>query len=164
MHGGRSPDTMVNKPLPLRSALAAFLSLSIALLAGTAAHAQQHVSIRGSEANMRSGPGTAHAVQWSLGRGYPLQVTGRSGQWLRVKDFENDTAWVHRSVTGNTAHMVVKSPVVNLRSQPSTRSRVLGKMEQGEVVRTLEKRTGWAKVQRDNGQRGWASRGLLWGW
>jgi SH3-like domain-containing protein len=142
------------------------LSLSFTLLAGTAtqAQAQQHVSIRGSEANMRSGPSTRHDVQWSLGKGFPLQVTGRQGRWLRVKDFENDAGWVHRSVTASTPHMVVKAPVVNLRSRPSTRSRVMGKMEHGEVVRTLEKRTGWAKVQRDNGQKGWASRGLLWGW
>lgn len=151
---------MIKKHLPVLSAL----SLSFALLAGTAAQAQQHVSIRGSEANMRSGPSTRHDVQWSLGKGYPLRVTGRQGQWLHVKDFENDTGWVHRSVTSTTPHMVVKSRVLNLRSQPSTRSRVIGKMEQGEVVRTLEKRTGWARVQRDNGQKGWASRGLLWGW
>jgi len=140
------------------------LPLAAALLAGTVVQAQQHVSVRGDEANMRSGPGMGHAVQWSLGQGYPLQVTGRQGQWLRVKDFENDSGWVHRSVTSGTPHMVVKGKVVNLRHAPSTRARVVGKLEYGEVVRTLEKRPGWAHVQREDGQKGWASRGLLWGW
>ena len=140
------------------------LPLAAVLLAGAAVHAQQHVSVRGDAANMRSGPGMGHAVHWSLGQGYPLRVVGRQGPWLRVKDFENDGGWVHRSVTSTAPHMVVKTKVGNLRQEPSTRSRVVGKLTYGEVVQTLQKRPGWAKVQREDGQKGWAARGLLWGW
>ena len=32
------------------------------------------------------------------------------------------------------------------------------------ALKTLERKSGWVKVQRDGGLRGWISRKLLWGW
>jgi len=46
----------------------------------------------------------------------------------------------------------------------STRSRIVGKATRGEVLRTLERRSQWVKVQQDGGPRGWVARRLLWGW
>ncbi|HVR52570.1 MAG TPA: SH3 domain-containing protein [Pseudorhodoferax sp.] len=144
-------------PTLLRILVAAF-----ALLAG-AAWAQQYVSITAREANMRSGPGTQHAVQWSLSRGYPLQVMARRGEWLQVRDHENDSGWVHRSLTGRSTHKVVRVPVANLRAQPRANARLQGKLEHGEIVQRLARRDGWVQVQREGGQRGWVSSRLLWG-
>lgn len=122
------------------------------------------VSVKGSTLNMRSGPGTQHAVVWELKQGYPLQVQKRQGQWLQVRDFEGDTGWVARSLTGRTPHHIVKSKVANVRSAPNTQSRVLGKATYGELVRTREKKAGWVRVERTDGPSGWISKKLLWGW
>lgn len=127
------------------------------------AWAQQYVSVTAREANMRSGPGTRHAVQWSLSRGYPLQVVARRGEWLQVRDFERDTGWVHRSLMGKATHKVVRVPVANLRAQPRSGGRLVGKMEHGEIVQRLARRGGWVQVQRTGGQRGWVASRLLWG-
>lgn len=134
------------------------------LLLIPAAQAREMVSVARDEINMRSGPGTGHEVIWQLSRGYPLQVLGRKGRWLRVRDFENDEGWVYRSLTGKRQHYVVKSKIVNIRSAPGTRSRIVGKAEYGEVLRTLENRKDWVKVRRDGGPVGWVARRLLWGW
>lgn len=139
------------------------LFLAALALHAASAWAQQYVSISAREANMRSGPGTQHAVTWSLSRGYPLQVIARRGEWLQVRDYERDTGWVHRSLTGKPSHKVVHVPVANLRQQPQARGRLLGKMERGEIVRTLQRRGDWVQVQREGGQRGWVARRLLWG-
>jgi len=141
------------------------LALGIsASLSSLSAQAQQMVSISNPTVNMRSGPGTNHSVEWALSKGYPLKVLKRQGQWLQVSDFENDRGWVHRPLTSSAAHHVVRVKVANLRQQPSVRSRILDKLEYGEVVRTLSKRPDWVKVQRPGGQAGWVSRKLLWGW
>lgn len=144
--------------------LAAALASSTLLLTATAARAQQMVSVDRTTVNLRSGPGTQHEVVWELGRGYPLKVTARRGDWLRVTDFENDSGWIHRPLTGRTPHHVVKARVANIRSGPSTATRVVGRAERGEVLRTLEKRPAWVKVKQDDGASGWVSRPLLWGW
>jgi SH3-like domain-containing protein len=138
---------------------------AIALVASVSGvHAREMVSVAKPEINMRSGAGTQHPTQWSLSRGFPLQVTGRKGQWLKVRDFENDTGWVYRPLVNKTPHHIGKSRVANIRSAPGTRSRVVGRAEHGEVLRTLERRTDWVKVQQDGGPKGWIAKRLLWGW
>lgn len=127
------------------------------------AAAQRMVSVASKEANLRSGPGTQHDVEWVVDRGFPLQVLSRRGDWLQVRDFENDRAWIHRSLTGTVPHFIVTAKVANVRSEPTTASRVVGKLAYGDLVKTLARTTGWIKIQRA-GMRGWVSKKLLWGW
>jgi SH3-like domain-containing protein len=144
------------------------LSALIALtaLACTVPHvlAQQMVSVAGKEVNLRSGPGTQHSAEWVLSKGYPLSVIGRRGKWLHVRDFEDDKGWIYRPLTSTTPYHIVKVKVANLRSAPSTRSRIVAKLVYGDVLKTLERAKGWVKVQRQSGSRGWVARRLLWGW
>jgi SH3-like domain-containing protein len=146
-------------------ALRRSIGLLAALLALAASHAvaQQMVSVSGVEVNLRSGPGTAHAADWILGRGYPLKVVRQRGDWLEVRDFENDKGWIHRRLTSSTPYHIVKVKVANMRSQPTTSGRIIGKFVYGVTLRTLERKSGWVKVQRE-GLRGWVARRLLWGW
>ncbi len=128
------------------------------------ASAQVMVSVDRNVVNLRSGASTNSSVLFELGKGYPLEVTHRKGRWLHVRDFENDKGWVYRPMVGKKAHLVVKANVANVRSAPSTNSRILGKVQYGELLRTLEHRSKWVRVQRESGSKGWVSRGLLWGW
>lgn len=139
--------------------LAALLALAV-----PDAVAQQMVSVSGKEVNLRSGPGTQHPADWVLGRGYPLRVVGRHGDWLEVRDFENDKGWIYRLFTSSTPYHIVKVKVANLRSQPTTSSRIIGKFVYGVTLKTIERKSGWVKVQHEGGLRGWVARRLLWGW
>ena len=152
----------MNQTSPTRNLLIA-TGLCFAALLNTSAHAQSMVSVKGSTLNMREGPGTHTAVLWELKRGYPLQITERKGSWVRVRDFEGDTGWVARSLTGSTPHHVVKSQVANLRSGPGTQHRIVGRLEYGELLRTREKRADWVRVERSEGVSGWIAKRLLWG-
>ena len=73
-----------------------FFTLTLVCLAlvETPALAREMVSIKGNVVNMRSGPGTTSQILWELEQGYPLQVLKRKGDWLQVRDFENDKGWV----------------------------------------------------------------------
>ena len=147
-----------------RKLLLALLILFLLVLAAGAAQARQMVSIDRPEVNMRAGAGTQHATLWTLSAGYPLMVVGRQGQWYKVRDFENDEGWVYRPLTAKRPHHVVKSRVANLRRGPGTNTRVVGRLEYGEVLRTLERRGSWVHVRTTGGQTGWIARSLLWGW
>lgn len=146
-----------------RIAATAAIALPLLLGAGSAL-AQSMVSVKGQTLNMREGPSTRHPVLWSLSRGYPLQVVKRQGNWLQVKDFEGDGGWVARSLTSGTPHHVVKVTKANLRSGPGTRHRLVGTMEYGETLRTLQKQGEWVKVRHEALGQGWVSRKLVWGW
>lgn len=143
------------------------LIFALLLLFWTAGSAQANVemvSVDRPKVNMRSGPGTNYSILWELGQGYPLMVIGRQGSWLKVRDFENDEGWVYQPLMGKTPHLVVKERIVNIRSGPGTRFRMVGQAKYGVVLRTMERGSGWVKVQHENGLTGWVSRSLLWGW
>lgn len=140
-----------------------FLGAALGLMA-SAVQAREKVSIVRDNVNMRAGPGTRTEALWALTRGYPLEVVGQRGSWIKVSDFEQDQGWVLRSLTQRTPHHIVKAKVANLRSAPNTQSRVLGKAHYGDVMRTLERRNGWVKVRHDNGRTGWVAQRLVWGW
>ncbi|RYY66496.1 MAG: peptide-binding protein [Comamonadaceae bacterium] len=139
-------------------------SLVLAMMWSSVAQARAMVSIARENVNMRAGAGTRSEALWGLSRGYPLEVVGRRGNWLRVSDFERDKGWVLRSLTSRTPHHVVKARVANLRAAPTARSRIVGKALHGEVLRTLGKRSGWVQVRDTGGRSGWVASRLLWGW
>jgi len=142
-----------------------FLVLAIVFLSVTAANAIRLVSVAGERVNMRSGPGANHAVLWELGEGYPLKVLGTKGKWLKVADFEGDVGWVAAKLVNRKPHLIVKKPVVNIRSGPGTKYKLVGKANYGVVFKTLKQgRNGWVKVKHENGLSGWVKRTLLWGW
>lgn len=149
----------IKKPL-----LILFLLLtSLAWLAAPVA-ALEMVSIDRPKVNMRSGPGTKYSTLWELGKGYPLMVVSRKGNWLKVRDFENDEGWIYRPLVAKKPHLIVKAKVVNIRKSPSTKAGIVGKAKYGVVLQTLERGQGWVKVGHENGLTGWVSRSLLWGW
>ncbi|MGP1682773.1 MAG: SH3 domain-containing protein, partial [Giesbergeria sp.] len=113
----------------------------------------------------RAGAGTQHEALWMLSQGYPLEVLSRKGQWIRVRDFENDRGWVYQPLTSSRSpHHVVKVQVLNIRSKPSLKGRVLAKAVHGEILKTVGRRGDWIKVKQDGGPTGWVARRLVWGW
>lgn len=124
----------------------------------------QMVSVAVKTLNMRTAPSQRAEAHWTVSRGYPLRVIGRKGDWLRVTDFENDKAWVFRSMTSKTPHHVVKAKTAQLRRVPGARSPVVKKAVYGDVLRTLERRGDWVKVRHEGGTTGWVLKRSLWGW
>lgn len=126
------------------------------------------VSVARSKVNMRSGPGTHYPVIFELFSGYPLQVIKAKGNWLRVRDFENDTGWIYKPLTSRQPHLIVKKKIINIRKGPGIRNKIVGKAYYGVVFSTLKRigsaKDGWVQVKHSTGLVGWVKRSLLWGW
>lgn len=135
------------------------------LLLGSAVglQARDMVSVAKPEINMRAGPGTGHPTLWTLAQGHPLEVLQTQGQWFKVRDFEKDVGWVYRPLVSQVPYVVVTSRTANVRQAPNTRARIVDKAEYGDVMRQLERRAGWVKVQRTGAPAGWIAHQLLWG-
>ncbi|RTQ31889.1 SH3 domain-containing protein [Variovorax sp. NFACC27] len=147
----------------LPALLLAFALSWMALPPANAAQTQM-VSVAVKTLNMRTGPGQRYETHWTVTRGYPFRVIGKKGDWLRVSDFEGDKAWVFRPMTNKTPHHVVKAQSANLRRAPGARSPVVKKAGYGDVLRTIERRGNWLKVQHEGGATGWVQRSFVWGW
>jgi SH3-like domain-containing protein len=141
------------------------LCLALALLFVCAAGGQTRMlSVAGSKANLRSGPGVRYAVRWVYGRGLPLRLLSRRGNWYKVTDFEGSKGWIYKKLLSNRPYVIVKKKQANIRSGPGTKYKLLGRAKYGVVFKTLRHRHGWVKVRHAKGLVGWISRDLLWGW
>ena len=127
------------------------------------------VSISSQDINIRKGPGKTYDIIWKFGKGFPLQVLKKDGEWLNIEDFEGDQGWVHKSLTSKDAHVIVKANKggkgeINVRKKPTTNSKVVAHAKYGVVLKTIEQKNGWAKVHHEEKNiKGWIKRSLLWG-
>lgn len=129
----------------------------------------QMVSVKGDDINLRKGPGQEHPILWEYGDGFPLHVLEKKGSWFLVEDFEKDKGWIHSSLVTSNPHVIVKmnknnDDKINIRKDPTTTSSIVAQAKYGVVLRTIEQKNGWAKVQHENMKvEGWVMKTLLWG-
>ncbi|GAB6095800.1 hypothetical protein JCM14469_20530 [Desulfatiferula olefinivorans] len=45
--------------------------------------------------NVRSGPGTSHAIVFVVNNGVPFKVIKRKGSWINIRHADGDTGWIH---------------------------------------------------------------------
>ena len=94
------------------------IPLMAVILLTPALAAAEILSVVPREANIRSGPGTDYEVIWKAAMYYPLKVAERDGDWVSIRDFENDEGWIHRSLLSDTPAVVVVTAKANLREGP----------------------------------------------
>ena len=56
------------------------------------------VIVKKDKCNVRSGPGTANAIRFTVDKGVPFKVLGKKGDWLQVIHADGDQGWIHRSL------------------------------------------------------------------
>lgn len=137
---------------------------TLGLLLGAAQAQAEFVSIKGNQVNIRQTPSTQSDVAWELTKGYPMKVTQKRGNWLKVKDFEGELGWVYKPLTQKQAHHIVKAPKANMRTGPGAQYRKVASFQQHDLLQTLDKKNGWVKGKSSEGKIGWVSKKLLWGW
>lgn len=48
--------------------------------------------------NIRSGPGRDNDVVFQAEKGVPFRVTGRKGEWVRIRHADGDSGWIHKKL------------------------------------------------------------------
>jgi SH3-like domain-containing protein len=125
-------------------------------------------SIQGDQTSLRQGPDKSSKVLWELNNGFPVTIVKKQGDWVNIKDFENDLGWVHKSRVSSKHNVIVKAnkneeQAINIRSSPTTNSTIIGNAFYGVVFSMVERKDGWVKVKHDSGLVGWIKADLLWG-
>lgn len=154
-------NTLPNSPLPSCRRVMVILA-AVFLLALPASAAAEYVSVQREKVNIRSGPSTEHEILWEIFRGFPLQVTERRGEWLRVVDFEGDKGWIYTPLVNKDKRMIVRVNNGNMRVGPGTNYEVMATVRYGVIFEPVERRREWIKVQHADGTTGWISEQLLW--
>jgi SH3-like domain-containing protein len=137
-------------------------SITILLILPGLIYAQERLCVTAGIANMRSGPGTKYDVLWQVEQYHPVLIIEKKGNWYKIKDFENDVAWVHKSLLGKMEGVITIKDKCNVRSKPSTKGRVLFTVEKGVPFKVLARKGNWIKIEHADGDVGWIYKTLVW--
>ena len=126
------------------------------------ANAEQFVSLKSSKINMRVGPGDELPISWVFLRaGLPMMLIAEFQQWRKVKYLDNTEGWMHQNmISGRNTAIVTKEN--SLLYKKDSDSCPIARVEKNVIVKVLEKRDNWVKVDA-NKIKGWIPREDLWG-
>jgi len=126
------------------------------------ANAAQFVSLKSSKINMRVGPGDEFPISWVFLRaGLPMMLIAEFQHWRKVRYLDNTEGWMHKNmISGRNTAVVTKDNA--LLYKKDSKSYPIARVEKNVIVRVLEKRNNWIKVD-INKLKGWMSKDDLWG-
>src|SRR5271167_3380417 len=78
-------------------------------------------SLRASDVNLRTGPGTRYPIDWVFThQGMPVEITAEYEMWRRVRDAEGDEGWVHKNALTGKRSAIVIGGAHDLRRDPNS--------------------------------------------
>ena len=139
------------------------LSVCLFLSLGTSlAFASERLAVKAAIANLRNGAGTKYKVLWQVEKFHPFLVINKKQDWCEVKDFEGDTAWIHKSLLGKINTVISTKSKCNIRSKPDKTSKIVLQVERGVPFRVLGRRGDWIHIEHADGETGWIYKRLVW--
>lgn len=122
------------------------------------------VSLRSSEVNVRTGPGTRYPISWVYRKaGMPVEVVEEFDYWRKIRDSEGTTGWVHKTMLEGKRNLMIKGKKAQIvRTDADEKSKPLLKAEPMVVGKLVECEKDWCRLQID-GRKGWLPKSTLWG-
>ncbi len=138
------------------------LLLMIAIAAWGTAFAGERVAVIRDIANVRALPDTNSDTLWQVEKYHPLQIIETKGKWYHFKDFEGDSGWIHSSLVGKVATVIVRVRRANIRIGPGTQYDLAFDADKGTPFKVLETKGRWKKIRHADGDEGWIFNSLVW--
>ena len=121
------------------------------------------LTLKKNEVNLRQGPSFEYPIKLIYKKKYlPVIILDKSGPWRNIKDFENNTGWIHVVLLSK------KKSAINIKNnsiiykKPTIYSKPIVKLEVGRLVLIKKCKTKWCKIT-SGGYSGWIFKDSLWG-
>ncbi|MHA6645717.1 SH3 domain-containing protein [Mesorhizobium sp. A623] len=124
------------------------------------------VSLKGSPANLRIGPGVQYDIEWTFVRpGIPLEIYQEYGNWRHVRDWEGTSGWIYGPLLSGR-RTAVTAPWdrnnIALRKKPTAESPVTAWLEPEIPIELVRCDGQWCRVAVDT-MAGFVKQTRLWG-
>jgi len=121
------------------------------------------VTLRASEVNLRTGPGTRYPIDWVYQRrGLPVEIVDEFDTWRRIRDWQGTEGWVHQSMVQGQRGILVTGKRHTLRRRPEPAAPGVALVDAG-VVGVLQRcQVDWCEVSVEN-FTGWLRRDAFYG-
>ena len=121
------------------------------------------LSLKKNEVNVRVGPSKDYPIKFTYKKKYlPLQILDKFENWKKIKDFENNSGWIHTSLLSKKKSAInIKNNSI-LYKKPTIFSEPIAKLETGRLVLIKKCKVKWCKITSGK-YTGWIEKNYLWG-
>jgi len=140
-----------------------FFSIIFFIQISYANESKKFLSLKNNEVNLRQGPSFEYPIKFIYKKKYlPIEVLDESETWRKIRDFENNSGWIH------TSQLSKKKTAINIKNnsvlykKPTIFSKPIAKLEIGRLVLIKKCKAKWCKIS-SGGFSGWVYKNSLWG-
>ena len=124
---------------------------------------EKFLSLKNNEVNLRQGPSFEYPIKFIYKKKYlPVEILDKSETWRKIKDFENNSGWIHASQLSKKKSAICKKNNSVLYKKPTIFSKPIAKLEIGRLVLIKKCKVKWCKIT-TGGFKGWIFKSSLWG-
>ena len=143
--------------------LVLFFSILFFLPRSFANESVNFLSLKNNEVYVRVGPSKEYPIKFIYKKKYlPLEVLDKSETWRKIKDFENNSGWIHISQLAKKKSAINTNDNSLLYKKPTIFSKPIAKLEIGRLVLIKKCKEEWCKIT-SGGFSGWIFKNSLWG-
>ena len=124
---------------------------------------KEFLTLKNIEVNLRQGPSFEYPIKLIYKKKYlPVIITDKLETWRKIKDFENNSGWIHISqLSKRKSGINIKNNSI-IYKKPTIYSKPIAKLEVGRLVLIKKCKTKWCKIA-SGGFSGWIYKNSLWG-
>ena len=121
------------------------------------------LSLKKNEVNLRQGPSFEYPIKLVYNKKYlPVIILDKSGPWRKIKDFENNTGWIHTVLLSKKKSAINTKNNSVLYKKSTIFSKPIARLEVGRLVLITRCKVKWCKIA-SGGFSGWIKKNYLWG-
>ena len=142
-----------------------FLSLFFSIFFFQQSFSQEKtfLTLKNKEVNLRQGPSFEYPIKIIYKKKYlPVVILDKLEVWRKIKDFENNTGWIHISQLSKKKSAINKKNNSILYAKSTIFSKPIAKLETGRLVIIKKCKLDWCKITSGK-YSGWISKNFLWG-
>ena len=130
---------------------------------GKANENKEFLSLKNDKVNLRLGPSFEYPIKLIYKKKYlPVAIIDRSDAWVKIKDFENNSGWIHTSqLSKEKSGINIKKNSI-IYKKPTIYSKPLARLELGRLVLIKKCELKWCKIKTGD-YIGWINKSALWG-
>ena len=124
---------------------------------------KEFLTLKNIKVNLRQGPSFEYPIKLVYKKKYfPVIIIDKSETWRQIKDFENNSGWIHISQLSKRKSAINIKDNSIIYKKPSIYSKPIARLEVGRLVLIKKCNVKWCKIT-SGGFNGWIKKNYLWG-
>ena len=121
------------------------------------------LSLKNDKVNLRLGPSFDYPIKLTYKKKYlPVIITDKFETWREIKDFENNSGWIHISQLSKKKSAInIKNNTIIYKNS-TIYSKPIAKLQKGRLVLIKKCKLKWCKITTGD-YTGWIIKEILWG-